>query len=450
MSDLPQLLCADHATDLINQSGMSSASDGFFRSSVSRRRKRICIVTNAPISQNPRVVKEADALSAAGYDVFVLFAQHAEWTRALDQRILNLAKWRGHAIEIWPIGTRRRVRRIMLATRLSTFRLLSKIWKGFPISELAYSRFLPEQLWFAVRLHADLYIGHNPQSLPVVAWAARLTRAKFGFDFEDFHLGEAEASNAGALSNRLLAVIEHRYLCKACLRTASSWGIAREVARVHGFAEPLTVLNVFNWADRTKIASTQVGQPRRDQLSLYWFSQIVGLNRGLQDAIRAMGRVREPVVLHIRGAATREVKSKLMAIAQRCGVEGRIFFLDPIPPEDLLAAAAEHDVGLCLEVPATANRDNCITNKIFLYMLAGLAVIASRTQGHAELLAISPNAGYLYESTDWEGLATLIQRLSQNRNLLEQTKAHALEAARFRWNWERESQALVAAVDRVI
>lgn len=420
------------------------------QTAVEPRCKRICIVTNAPISQNPRVVKEADVLSEAGYDVLVLFGQHAEWTRPLDQHILDSATWRGRAIEIWPSGTRRRFHRLILAVQVSIFRFLAKCSTAAPIAEFAYSRFLIGQLWHALRARADLYIGHNPQSLPVVAWAAHLRGAKFGFDFEDFYQGELPANERGSLSNRLLAAIEARYVPKACHLTAASWGIAREVAVMHGIAPPLTILNVFKWADRAQLRCTG-GEPiRRPQLSLYWFSQIVSLDRGLQDAIRAIEHVSAPVMLHVRGSATIEVKSELMSIAKRCGVESRIIFLDPIPPEDLLAAAAEHDVGLCLEVPSTANRDNCITNKIFMYMLAGLAIIASRTRGHADVLAKNPNVGFLYEANDLQGLAAVIERLSRDQELLARTKAQALEAARHTWNWERESRSLVAAIARAI
>jgi glycosyltransferase involved in cell wall biosynthesis len=417
---------------------------------VEPQRKRICIVTNAPISQNPRVVKEADALSASGYDVLVLFAQSADWTRPHDQRILDRATWRGRAIEVWPGGTRRRFRRLVFAMRVSIFRILAKFSMVAPIAELAYSRFLSGQLWFAVRARADLYIGHNPQSLPVVAWAAHLTGAKFGFDFEDFHQGELPTSERNALSNRLLAAIEARHLRHARLITAASWGIASEVAKVHGFGEPLTVLNVFKWADRAQLLSTGVVWKKREHLSLYWFSQIISLDRGLQDVIQAMEYVREPIELHIRGAATAEVTSKLKTITQRCGVDSRVIFHDPIPPEDLLASATEHDVGLCLEVPTILNRDVCITNKMFLYMLAGLAVIASRTRGHADVLAISPDAGFLYEPGDAKGLATVIERLARDCDLLTRTKVGALTAARERWNWERESKVLVSAVARVV
>lgn len=407
-------------------------------------------MTNAPISQNPRVVKEADALSAAGYDVIVLFGQHAEWTRPLDRRILENAKWRGWPIEFWPNGVLPRIRRLALTVCASTFRILSKFSTAWPIAELAYSRLLPLQLWKATRQRADFYIGHNPQSLPVVAWAARYTGATYGFDFEDFHQGEISQDQMGTASNRLLTINESRYLRQARLITASSWGIAREVGRLHGLPEPVTVLNVFNWADRKQISSPVHMRGRQERLSLYWFSQIVSLDRGLQDVLHAMARLDEPVTLNIRGALTEEVKAELISIAQGYGIESWISFLEAISPECLVAAAAEHDIGLCLEVPTTPNKENCISNKMFIYILAGLAVVASNTRGHSDVLANSSDVGFLYESGDPDQLANIIKRLSRDRELLAQTKARALAAAEKRWNWEHESRTLVAAVDRVV
>src|SRR5262245_47616709 len=163
-----------------------------------------------------------------------------------------------------------------------------------------------------------------------------------------------------------------------------------------------------------------------------------------------MGQVREPVLLHIRGVIRDVVKNQLMTIAKDCGVESRVRFLELIPPDDLLASASEHDIGLCLEVPSVLNRDICITNKIFLYMLAGLAVISSCTRGHSEVLANSPGAGFLYDSGDVGHLALIIERLARDEAVLKAAQTAALVAARDRWNWERESRALVAAVHNLL
>jgi glycosyltransferase involved in cell wall biosynthesis len=160
--------------------------------------------------------------------------------------------------------------------------------------------------------------------------------------------------------------------------------------------------------------------------------------------------VRAPVVLHVRGLLSPEIKTQLTLLAQNAGVKDRVVFHGLVSPGELLAAAAEHDVGLCLEIPTPLNRDICLTNKIFLYLLAGIAVIASRTRGQSELLAKCPDAGFLYDSGNIEQLALIIERLACEPELLARAKASALAAARDRWNWEQESQYLVASVDNLL
>lgn len=408
-----------------------------------RPRKRLCIVGGGSISQNPRVVKEADALTQAGYDVIVLFVQHFEWARALDRRFLEGVKWRSDIVEALPsVGGRQR--RAASALQLLLFGQLCRWTMRFPAPELAYARYFLPLLRRAIRHRADLYIGHYAASLPVVACAAAWNGAKFAFDFEDFHRGEATPGAAA----RLIAGLEDRYLPAASLLTAASWGIAEEVANTTGLPAPATVLNVFPWADRARLPA-QKPRPQDSALSLYWFSQIVGLDRGLQDAIGALALMRAPVELHIRGADANGSIEALRRHAQEGGVLERIHFHPPLAPAELLADAAIHDVGLCLEVPATRNRNVCVTNKVFVYMLAGLAIAASRTRGHMDVLNAAPDAGLCYDSGDAAALAAMLDRYAADRLLLAGAKAAALAAARERWNWERESKLVVAAVDRL-
>ena len=326
----------------------------------------------------------------------------------MDRNITEHARWRADIIEERPtIGGH--IRRWAFALQLRSFQQLGRLTMRFPVAELARSRYFLVLLWRAIRNRSDLYIGHYTGSLPVVAWAARWTGAKFAFDFEDFHRGETHPIEPESLSYRFVAALEDRYLPAASFITAASWGIAEKVAKATGLPVPTIVLNVFPWSDRVRLPMPNP-RPANTVLSLYWFSQIVSLDRGLQDAIRAMGAARERSTLAIRGVAAKEVKSDLLTLARSCGVEQRITFLPLIHPHELLTAAAEHDIGLCLELPTPLNRDICITNKMFLYMLAGLAVVASRTRGHEDVLALSPGAGFLYPSGDAAALAEILDQ----------------------------------------
>lgn len=412
--------------------------------------EKICIVTNAPVSQNPRVVKEADALSAAGYDVTVVFAQHATWTLPLDRTILQRGAWHARAVSICGGRVHRWLGRL-LALRLRLFRALARFTLFFPVAELAYARFFVEQVVMAVRTRADLYIGHNPQSLPVVALAARIGRAGYAFDAEDLHSGQYPDAEADRLPHRILRHLERRYLPGCRYVSAASTGIAHELALRYGLPRPSVVYNTFAWAERAALHGDRCDRREGDdRISLYWYSQVVALDRGLQDAIGAVARLDGRVVLHIRGQADATTRTRLLATAGDRDVGKSVYFHEPVAPEELLARAAEHDVGLCLEHPVTLNRDVCVTNKLFLYLLAGLAVVATDTRGQREVLATCPEAGFLYAPADVGALTAILARLVADRDLLSRTKAAALRAAETRWNWEHEQVTLVETVRAVL
>lgn len=434
-------------SNVARDAGSLVSSHGAAHSQRHGRQKRVCIVGLGSISQNPRVVKEADALAAAGYDVAVLFVQQFPWAQDMDRRIAEHAKWHTEIIDASPtvVG---RIRKWATGLQLRLFRCICRWTMRFPVAELGYSRYFLPLLWHAIRHRSDLYIGHYTGSLPVAAWAARWTGAKFAFDFEDFHRGESCPAAPESLQARMLVALEDRYLPSASFVTAASWGIAEQVAKTTGLPAPQTVLNVFPWSDRARLSAPKA-RPPNAPLSLYWFSQIVSLDRGLQDIIGALASMRERAELHIRGDDLDGSIEVLRRLAQQCGVSERVYFHSIVPPDELLASAADHDIGLCLEVPATSNRDVCITNKIFLYVEAGLAVVGSSTRGHRDVLSAAPEIGTLYQSGDCKALAAALDRYAADRSLLARAKAAALAAARDRWNWERESATVVHIVDRL-
>ena len=48
------------------------------------RPSRICLITPGQLALNPRLVKEADALSAAGYEVSVICTSYLDWAMQHD------------------------------------------------------------------------------------------------------------------------------------------------------------------------------------------------------------------------------------------------------------------------------------------------------------------------------------------------------------------------------
>jgi len=109
-------------------------------------------------------------------------------------------------------------------------------------------------------------------------------------------------------------------------------------------------------------------------LSLYWYSHVIGHDRGLQDALDAIALLGSGVRLHVRGTLAAGRANPVAVNARALGIENEVHFLPPVPPDELVERAAQHDVGLAVETGETENRRIAVTNKILSYFLAGLAV----------------------------------------------------------------------------
>jgi glycosyltransferase involved in cell wall biosynthesis len=403
---------------------------------------RICIVTPSHISANPRVVKEADALHGAGFDVRVVFGQKgSEQAREHDRAVLEGKAWswtavrsprRAYELFSW-------LREVLLERLL---RLLPPIvWPWSLVAERAEGRLFAGLTRHASAFSADLYIGHYPEGLAAAARAAKQRESKFGYDAEDFHTGEPNPPD----QLKRVDFIERRYVGRCSFLSAASDGIAKALAARYGIEPPMTVHNVFPWMERNQLDRKSEDRVN-ESLSLYWYSQTIGLDRGIEDAVRAAGELGGPVQIHLRGAIDPFVRESLETLARECGLKDMLFFHAPVPPTELLSRAAEHDVGLALEQGHILNRAICTTNKLFFYLLAGLAVAATDVPGQRDVLSSCATAAALYPPGDYKALARALESWRVDHVALKRAKSAALEAARVKWNWEIESQGLITRI----
>lgn len=424
----------------------------------------ICIVTSKHVSYNPRVVKEADALSAAGHAVTVVtVCNHHEQAR-LDEGVMATRGWRLLTVNSRRQGVGERCRWLWMALRQRLFaKVLSRFTLRCGIAERAAGREFPELRRLAGTVAADLYIAHHAEALGAAWAAARRHGARFAFDAEDFHSGmfsPVPAPPAGApleeSVRQLLAIaagqpkgreqrcvefLEQTYLPRCDYLTAASDGIGLAYALKYGLPRPTTILNVFPLGN-TESDVTVARQPS-PPFKLYWYSQVIGPGRGLETAVEALPLLAAPCELHLRGTAQPDYVAQLQERAAELEVAGRLFLHPPCPPDDLVREAARYDIGLALENAVELNRLICVTNKIFTYLNAGLAVVASDTPGQAGIMAQIPQAGAVCRMNDAQSLAAAVNGLVAAPGKLAEARRAARRAAEERFCWEREAEKLV-------
>ena len=400
----------------------------------------VCLLTPGQPSNNPRLVKEADALAEAGYTVHVLCVDCGLWPSETDSSVMAARPWAcryvGGMVHSRPLM--HRIARLRLA-------LTRRMLRVFPESEIlqraAMVRVGPELEAAALQHPAKLYIAHHAAVLPAAARAAAKFGGKVGYDAEDFYTG----LQAPPAIERCAADIERKYLPACDYVTASTREIAAAYVEKYHISPPVTVLNVFPLAQRPTAFRTGI---TRGPLRLYWFSQCIGAGRGLEDVVRALGLLGDcEIELHLRGNWQAGYRERLLALAGSVGVRGdRIVSHAPAPPDDMVRLAAEYDIGLALEQPVDRNKLVCLSNKLFVYLLAGNAVAATNVGAQQSLIAEVGAAGWCYVPGDISSLAGRLHKWSLDRRSLEAARRRAWEWGEQRYNWDIEQRAFLDAV----
>jgi len=413
-------------------------------------RHKICLVTSLHLSYNPRVLKEADALHMAGHQVRVVAMNLEESKARLDESLMAHRSWKLETLNARRHEPGGRLRWLKAALRQHLFqriRVLEKLPDGL---EKAYSRYVVELGRLAAREPADLFIAHLLLALPAADAAARKWKAKLGFDAEDYHRGEIHEDDAHrAFLRRLIMAVEQKYIPRCDYLSAASDGIGGAYASTLGVRQPVTILNVFPLSERN--GHTPAEELRKERqgngLSLYWYSQMIGADRGLDDALQAVSLLSKGVHIHLRGAWAAGYETIFRNKVRAMGIEEQVHILPPAPPEQLVERAAQHDVGLALEAGATENRRVAVTNKILNYLLAGLAVAATDVPGQRAIMAEASGAGVLFKPGDAPVLARELMQWRENPGQLQMAKARSRQWGEEYFCWDKEKEKLIKAVE---
>lgn len=408
----------------------------------------ICLITPGHVSTTPRLVKNADALAEAGYRVHVVSSAPFPPADGLDAEILSSAKWgftranaRGGAASM----ARKVLRR--LARRLVRLRGDTPPRTGVAARALfGESRHLALE---AARVPADFYLGHCLASLAPASEAAQARGCGYGFDIEDFHDAETATAMADPVERRIRRTLQERLLPGCRLLTCSAPLIARRYVEDYGLA-PLVILNAFPLSQAPAVYRDPAPCSEQRPAVFYWFSQTVGPDRGLEGAVEVLARMRVPAELQLRGFVAPGYAASLAARASRSRLGRRLSFLSPASPNEMVRLAASADVGLSVEQSAPLNRDICLTNKIFVYLLAGIPQLMTETAAQRAFAPELGEAAMLGSLGRPEETAAALDSFLSDGARFAAARLAAREKARSRFCWDVEKGALLDAVRRVL
>lgn len=405
-----------------------------------RNRLRVCVCTSYSATAEPRAPRHALAIAALDREIAVTFVECVPEGAPTENYnpfagCANIERLTYHFAHRGA-GRVRLIKDKLLRLGLrALFRCCGWLHPG-----ALNTRFIGFEK-FLNRIDADVYIGHNVETLLPVCRAAEKRGSLAMFDSMEFYSEMGDGQNA--LDRQLISGMESRYLPQCALVFASSDEMADALAATYRIKRPLALYNV-------PPIDPHVHSCEHDGLFLYWRNSVIGFGqRGLQDAFEALTQLPDDVMLHLQGRSPVDGGTEMRKRIKDLGLEKRVFIHDAYSPPDAVRTASQYCVGLCLEHSGIRNHELTVSNKMFDYLMGGLAVITSDLPSLRGVIERS-HGGLCFEPGNSSDLATKISQLRDDRALRRRFSANARTFSLKTGNREAEIARLQEAFLRTL
>jgi glycosyltransferase involved in cell wall biosynthesis len=293
----------------------------------------------------------------------------------------------------------------------------------------------------ARRLDADVYHFHDPELIPVGLWL-KLRGSRVVFDVhEDLGAQLLTKPYLRPRIARVIASIADRIERFGARRFDAIVAATPHIGTKFDDINPRTIV-VNNYPLLDELGSGKPWTtPRRSIAYVGGMSEI----RGLRNVVAAMEHVDDGVELVMVGTFTdSSFEAELRAMP---GWE-RIRYLGFGDRQQVRDALAECFAGLVTFHPAP-NHVNAQPNKMFEYMAAGIAVIASDFPAWREVI-VGSGTGLCVDPLDPAAIATAINALAADPATAETMGQAGRQLVETTHNWANEETKLLALYDELL
>jgi glycogen synthase len=395
------------------------------------------IISMTGVSGEPRVLRQAEALTAEGWRVVVC---------GFDGRSERPRSW--HFVRM-PTRTPFSSRDHNTANSLHNTALrLVQFGRGSPLFRFAaHWAHSTNVLWYHIRrelvrvaketpeLKADLVIAHDYHTSDMGYEVARVFNAQFSIDVHEY--AREQYSNDPEWVKKeqpVIVAVQDHYLRRADLITVVCAGIGELLAKETSLKRaPVTIRNVpFN--------QPQTFRPTGSRIRVLYHGDL-SRHRYIHDLVKSMASWRSDFDLVLRGSGDVAYIADLKRSVSAMGLDNRVFFEPPVPFNQIIPAANSADIGLFSYEAYSPQIRLALPNKLFEYIMAGLAVCITKLD-EAGRVVQHYNVGKLIPQHSPASIAETINSFTVGE--IDEYKKASLKAAE-ELNWDAEKQKLLSA-----
>ena len=380
--------------------------------------KKVCMIVGNPFVNDSRVLKEAQSLTKAGYQVIVYA------TRKND--LPAVEKKDGFVIK-------------RIANSFSPFK--PKIWEYFTEFSPAYKSLIAER--------ADVYHAHDLDTLPIAYLAAKRNKSRIIYDSHEIFLATNTAYDRPFIVYLIGQVkIPPWAFLERWLAPRVDCVIVVSPAMRRYFEEkysPKNILTLMNVLPKQKIAV-------RDERMFHKIFRLkpatkvvlyqggLSWGRGMKQLVESVQLYQENWILVIMGSGL--ILASLKDLSNKLKISKKIRFLDPVPIEDLAKYTGSADLGIIPTLNVSLNNYYSAPNKLFEYLGSGIAIACSDLPFMRKVV-LENNIGLVFNPQDPKDIADKVKKILSDEGLLEKMKEKAFKLGQTSYNWEFEEKKLI-------
>jgi len=384
---------------------------------------RVCMHVRGVARTDGRVMREATALVAAGFDVSIVDIETDMW-RTKNENVDGV-----------------HLKHIMKPTWLKaagskTARVLRTLQK------------LVTTTARLCRVPASIYHAHDINALLPCFIAATLRRKRLVFDAHEMPLYQFVGLNRKILNKLIVRFSVYMMRSAAGIITVSP-PIIEEMAKRYAISDITLVRNILPY--QTVPASDRLRQQLKlgPEVRIVLYQGNLQPGRGLETLVKTAKFLGKDIVIVFLGKECGTTLAELHLLIAQEGVADRIKILSPVPYEELLSWTASADIGAITYSPDfSINAYVQLPNKLFEYLMVGLPILASPLPAIADILT-THTVGRVLSSLEPSNIAFEINAMLADTVHLAQMKRNALAVARQDLCWEKERQQIINLYHRL-
>jgi glycosyltransferase involved in cell wall biosynthesis len=410
--------------------------------------KKACMFVLNPCTNDARVIKEANTLGRAGYEIKViaifndtcnLIEKKENFTiyRVRTTGILSYIKFKLRFIFLSSASTPLRTKKNNVNNNI----------KFVCIRRLSYYfSYWIKAKRLAEKFRADIYHAHDLNTLLPAYLAAKKTGAKVVYDSHELF---TERQSWGTIEKFFYTKLEAFLIKRVDKIITVNCSIADELIKRYNISPPNIIINCPP-SIKHKVTSSSnnllrsyTGIPNQKKLILYQggFSS----HRGLEELIESFEYLNDDYCLVLMGYG--EIQNELEDLVDQRGFRGRIKFLPAVSQEVLLEYTSCADLGVIPYKPVSLNNYYTLPNKLFEYINAFIPVVGSDVPELRRVI-MENSIGLLFNPENPRSIAESIEQVMANHDRYAEMKKNTIKVAKV-YNWGNESRKLLALYNNI-